>query len=336
MSPLFPMLLMASVVCAVLPMALFLALVWWLDRYDREPVWLILLTFFWGALGATLLSLLGNTFAHLGIAAIVGPEQASTLTPVIVAPLVEEPTKAAVLFLVLLSRHFDNTTDGFVYGAAVGLGFGMTENLLYFWQMASLTNWDPAEGLRAWAGTVAVRTFYSAVLHASASSLVGAALGWSRFRSWPAKIFAVPVGFAFAMGIHALWNGLLTWDEVGGHDGDLARINMVVFPFEVAAIFLIFQAVLWAERSSIRDELRAEAERGTLPAAHVPHLVSWTQRSWGSWLPAGVHRDAYVRAATTLAHRLRQARAAHDDPFYTEEVERLRREVRGLLAHQPR
>lgn len=333
MSILHPILLVFSVFCAVLPMVLFLALVWWMDRYDREPIWLIGLTFMWGALGATLLSLVGNTTVHLGLAAALGEATASTITPVVVAPLIEEPTKAAVLFLVLLSRHFDNTTDGFVYGAAAGLGFGMTENLLYFWQVAALASWDPGEGLRAWATTVGMRTFYSAVLHATASSVVGASLGFARFRRWPARVVVVPLGFAVAMAIHGLWNGLLTFDKSGGGlDGTLTRLNLVIFPAEALLIFVVFQLTLWTERRGIRRELSAEAAQGTLPTAHVARIASYTQRAFGGWTPPGVPREAYVRAATTLAFRLRQSRMRPHDPFYSEEVDRLRREVRGLLA----
>ncbi len=332
MSILYPLLVLVSVFCAVLPMVVFLGVIWWMDRYDREPLWLLGLTFMWGALGATLLSLLGNTTAELTLAATLGAEHASTWTPVIVAPLVEEPTKALVLFLVLLSRHFDNTTDGFVYGCAAGLGFGMTENFLYFWQVASLTTWDPGEGLRAWASTVAMRTFYSAILHATASSIVGAAIGWSRFRSWPARLVAVPLGLLIAMGVHGLWNGLITLDAHGGHGGSLTRLNMIIFPFEALFIFLVFQAALWAERLEIRRELLAEASTGTLPRDHVTHIASFLQRDFGRWLPAEVPREAYVRAATTLAFRRRQARARPQDPFYAEEVERLRAEVQGILS----
>ena len=48
----------ASTVCACVPMFAFLVAVWWLDRYDREPVWLIGLTFLWGAIGGVVLSLI--------------------------------------------------------------------------------------------------------------------------------------------------------------------------------------------------------------------------------------------------------------------------------------
>lgn len=330
---LYPLLVLLSVFCAVLPMLLFLAAAWWLDRYDREPLWLLSLTFLWGAFGATLLSLVGNTTAELGIAATLGAEHASTWTPIVVAPLVEEPTKALVLFLVLLSRHFDNTTDGFVYGCAAGLGFAMTENFLYYWQVASLASWDAGEGVRAWLSTVGMRTFYSALLHATASSVVGAGIGWARFRSWPARLVAVPSGLVLAMGIHGLWNALLTFDSDGGAmGGDLTRLDMIIFPVEAAAIFSVFQLVLWSERLSIRRELHAEAEAGTLPPSHVSHLSSFLQRGWGRWLPDAVPREPYVRAATMLAFRRRQARACPDDPFYSDEIVRLRRELHGLLA----
>lgn len=321
-----------SVFCAVVPILSFLAIAWWLDRYDREPLWIVGLTFLWGALGATLLSLVGNTTAHLGLAALLGEEQASTWTPVVVAPLVEEPTKAVVLFLLLLSRHFDNTTDGFVYGAAAGLGFGMTENLLYFWQAASMSAWDPMEGLRAWATTVAMRTFYSALLHATASAVLGAGLGFARFRGWPLRLLVVPACVALAMGIHALWNGLLTLDEQGGMSGPMTRLNLVLFPAEAVMVFLVFQLALWSERRDIRAELQAEARQGTLPADHVPILSSYSRRFGSTWAPRGVPQDAYVRAATTLAFRRRQSRMRPDDAFYREEVDRLRREVQGLLA----
>ena len=49
-----------------------------------------------------------------------------------IAPFVEESTKGIFLLILATSKKFDNVTDGLVYGGAIGLGFGMTENLLYF------------------------------------------------------------------------------------------------------------------------------------------------------------------------------------------------------------
>lgn len=185
-------LLFASALCAVVPLTAALAAVWWLDRYDREPVWLIALTFLWGAFGAVPLAVV---FATL-LTGSVGPSVATgwpeaALGLVVTAPLVEEPAKALVLLAVAATRHFDDMTDGFVYGAAAGLGFAMIENLLYFHGAVG----DPA----GWAGTVLVRTFFSANMHAAATAVAGAALGWARFRAPAVRIGAGAGGLALAI-----------------------------------------------------------------------------------------------------------------------------------------
>ncbi|MFZ5476290.1 MAG: PrsW family intramembrane metalloprotease [Myxococcota bacterium] len=320
-------LLLLSVVCATVPMLVFLAFVWWLDRHDREPIWLFGLTFLWGALGATFLSLMGNE-TFMGIAsAVVGPVMGDALGTVIGAPLIEEPMKAFILFAIMFSRHFDNATDGFVYGAAAGLGFGMTENFLYFSNVAMMGD------VVGWLMTVVIRTLYSAVMHATASSCVGAMLGWARFRGPFAKLLALPIGFGVAMSIHALWNGLLTVDQFA-QAGVFTLANFVLFPVEVAVVFVVFQLALWDERATIRRELADEVQQGLLPLDHARRIASYWGRSRGAWVPAGVPHGQYVKAATTLALRKHQCRNASSSSygFYSEEVLRLRKEVQALLA----
>lgn len=322
-------LLPSSLCCSIFPMVLFLGLVWWLDRYDREPVWLVFLTFCWGALGGVLFALIGSELLLQGMSqvmALVGedPGRAEQLAPVLVAPLVEEPTKAMILFLIMFSRHFDNTADGFVYGAAAGLGFGMTENFLYFTNMGG----DPF----VWAQMVVIRTFFSAVMHACATSCVGAALGFARFRGWTAKLIALPLGFMPAMGMHALWNGLLTVDSIRPEWG-LSTLNFVLFPLEVMILFGIFQFAIWDERAIIRRELADEVQEGLIPLAHASSIASYFRRNRSDWLPVGFPREQYVKAATTLALRKHQCRYASSRSygFYQEEVLRLRQEIRALL-----
>lgn len=325
----------ASLFAAVVPMLVYLGVLWWLDRYDREPLWLVGLTFAWGGLVATGLSLVGNTTLHVALAALLGDATAGMVTPVVVAPLIEEPTKAAVLFLVVLSRQFDNTTDGFVYGAATGLGFGMTENFLYFSNAAAMAQFDPVSGLMAWMTTVAARTFFSALMHATASSLVGAAIGLSRMRHWATALITVPVGFAGAMGMHALWNGLLTAASTQDGLENLAWLDFALFPVQFGAVFLLFQIALLAERRMLRQELHAEASsEGTLPAEHVHPLTSWRRRAASRFAPKGVDQKAYIKAATTLAFRRAQSRSARGrrQATLTRDLERLRHEVRGILS----
>lgn len=326
---------LASILCAGVPMFGFLAAIWWLDRYDREPVWLLAWVFAWGAVGAVVVALIGSMIGHVllaGVALTVGgftsidPTLFRQVTgPVLLAPLAEEPAKALILLVVISTRHFDNMTDGFVYGAAAGLGFGMTENFIHF---ASITS-----GLPTWGQTVVVRTFYTAVMHATATATVGAALGLTRFRSGAALMLGGGGGLIVAMGIHGVWNGLITLSDVTGGDG-LYTLDLLLLPLQVATVFVIFEACLIEESRTIQRELREEAEAGRLPHDHPPILASWLRRLDPRWVPPGVDQATYVRLATDLAMRKKQARQLGDDAphFYVSEVERLRERLAQLLT----
>jgi hypothetical protein len=247
------------------------------------------------------------------------------LGPIVIAPLVEEPSKALILLYVIWNRHFDNMTDGFVYGAAAGLGFGMTENLMYFVSVSG----DAA----AWGSTVVIRTFYSAVMHATATAIVGATLGFARFRGCALLIVAGVVGLGLAMGVHAIWNGLITIEEVFGGNGGLFMLDLALFPIEVIGVFVVFQVCLLEESSTIKRELREEADAGLIPDTHPAIIASWLRRLGTSWVPTGVDSDLYVQTATNLAMRKKQVRQmGHAAPaFYRDEVDRLRRQVELLL-----
>lgn len=326
---------LASTICACVPMFVFLALVWWIDRYDREPVWLIGLTFLWGAIGGVVGAVLGSLALDLvlgltvGLAgSLVGVDTDTLLGaagPVIVAPLVEEPAKALILLYVMWNRHFDNMTDGFVYGAAAGLGFGMTENLMYFVSVSG--------DLASWGTTVVIRTFYSAVMHATATAIVGASLGFARFRGCVALPVAGLAGLGLAMGVHALWNGLITLGELGGTNA-LFVVDLLLFPLEVLAVLIVFEICLWEEASTIRRELTEEAASGLLPAHHPKILGSWLRRLGRSWVPPGVDHELYVQTATSLAMRKKQVRQMGEraPEFYRDEVDRLRRQLTLILA----
>ncbi len=59
------MLAFASVVLGIVPMLLFAALIWRIDRWETEPFPLILGAFLWGAIPSVLFSLVAGTI--LGI-----------------------------------------------------------------------------------------------------------------------------------------------------------------------------------------------------------------------------------------------------------------------------
>src|SRR5687768_1362105 len=117
-----------AIAASALPTTLYALLIWWLDRYEKEPLALLLVAFAWGALPAIGIALLFEL-------ALTGVAAASPLGPGVarwgLAPLVEEPVKALALvgLFVFARGDFDGPLDGIVYGALVGFGFAMTENL---------------------------------------------------------------------------------------------------------------------------------------------------------------------------------------------------------------
>lgn len=324
-----------STVCATLPMMAFLALVWWLDRYDREPIHMVVGTFTWGATGAIGLAMIGS--AILTVAGVPGAAWLAELTTsdagswmrlftaVFVAPAAEEPAKALILLPIVFSRHFDNMTDGFVYGAAAGLGFGMTENLLYFLSVSS--------DVQQWIGTVFIRTFYSAVMHATATAVVGAGLGWGRFRGMASVVFGGGLGAAGGIGIHATWNGLLTIDQLSPGSGAY-QFDLTLLPLAVFSAFVVFEVCVLDETRTIRIELEEEAATGLVPPEHPQIIASWLRRMSNHWVPPGLDKRTYIAAATSLAMRKRQRRLLGDDApgWYSEDIDLLRRKIQRMLT----
>src|SRR5262245_47057872 len=103
-----------------------LAVLWFLDRRERETPWLFAAAFLWGGFIATALALPFNTvfFAlvdlwvaqHPIASVVLGPDAAAMLAAPISAPIAEEIAKALGVLLIfwLLRAEFDNMRDGIV------------------------------------------------------------------------------------------------------------------------------------------------------------------------------------------------------------------------------
>ena len=86
-----------SIAAGMIPMLAFLAVVWWLDRYDREPIWLVGLVFLWGAVFAAGGSYITNSIGHVVLSlALANSINAEWISIMFVAPLVEEPLKGII------------------------------------------------------------------------------------------------------------------------------------------------------------------------------------------------------------------------------------------------
>jgi RsiW-degrading membrane proteinase PrsW (M82 family) len=308
------MLVALSVLFAVVPMLSLLWLVWWLDRYDREPVRLVVATFLWGATGAVALGLLSASALRL---VFVPEADVLSFVPVaVLGPISEEVAKAAIFLWLLRSRHFDNATDGFVYGAASGLGFAMTENALYFSTVG-------AAAPEFFATVVVGRTLFSAGGHLCATSVFGAIVGHVRFRPLMARRVATVAALALASLAHGTFNALALYDKA----------FFLLIPLEYTVVFAVFWGGLRAERHQLRRELDGEASDGLIPRSHISVLCSYRRRSKAGWLGVGIDRERYVIACSRLAMRKHQLRYADDRwrSRYAFEASALRAEIREML-----
>ncbi|MEE9187638.1 MAG: PrsW family intramembrane metalloprotease [Bacteroidota bacterium] len=307
-----------SLVVAVSTMVAYLAIIWWMDRYDREPIGLLLWNFLWGALGAIVLAVIYSVIVQAGVDALFrGVITREIAGAIITAPVVEETMKGLFLFYTALDRRFDNVTDGAVYGAAIGLGFGMTENFFYFLDAGSVDEWIVL---------VFVRTFFSAVMHGMATATFGAFVGFGKFQPTGTKGALVLTGLFIAITIHFIWNASLSF-------GSTAVFGILFIMLGLVATVMLFQISLAFESKMIQRELGEEAKNGVIPTKHLEYLPFTSRRNRVGWYPPHVDRGRYVRLATELAFRKDQSRrcASRDREWYVAEIGVIRRKLSALL-----
>ena len=310
------MLAIASLIFAVVPMSIYLWIVWLMDRYDREPLGLLLKNFAWGAIGAIFFGILFSVF----LSAIL--ESNAFENAVFVAPFAEEISKGVFLLYTARDRRFDNITDGIVYGMAIGLGFGMTENFLYF--MGAKTVDD-------WAFLVIARTLFSAVMHAVATGTLGAFIGLTKFQARNGRWYLRILGLLIAMGMHLVWNRNVSIESTTA-----IAVGILVLILSVIVLIVVFQLSLLSESRIIRRELTEEATDGFIPAVHVQFIPYSSKRRMLGWLPVTIDRKTYISLATRLAFRKFQMKHCREEEreSYQSEVQSIRDQITQLFSSE--
>ena len=273
--------LLLSVTAACIPALVYAAIVLRLDRYEIEPLRAVLACFTWGAVGAILFSVATGLLFQFAVEETLGVEVAAAASVVIGAPLVEESFKGiAVLAVLVFARdEIDSTLDGLVYGALVGVGFAMTENILYFGQ-AYLEG-----GLGEFGTLVLGRAVVGGFGHPAYTAITGAAIGWSRGRYGRgiARVIVPILGWALAVILHVAWNGGLVltsvmMDEEAGLLKLVAVQTAIVIIPAVLVLYAIARMSARHELQILRDELRTEVERGTITEGEYAAIVDTEER----------------------------------------------------------
>jgi len=327
-----------STLLAMLP----LAMLWFLDRRERESPWLFAAAFLWGGLIATALALPFNTAFfklmdewlahHPMIAVILGPEASLMLAAPISAPIAEESAKALGVLLLfwLLRAEFDNMRDGLVYGALVGLGFTWFEAALY------VANVYAKFGVAAYGLQLGARyALFGLGGHAMFTALFGASLGLAlqTRRKW-LRILAPIAGLCLAIAAHMLNNALPLFatlariaagklpseseqiPDVGFFQafvsGSLIQLTIFV-PFLLIMALAVWRSGVW-ERRVIREELANEVGRSVTPEEYQAIASDRMLRTRRVDRKHQQASAALVNAQNELAFRKRRVRNEGGDP----------------------
>jgi protease PrsW len=109
------------------------------DQFEPEPASLIVIALLWGGIVALTFASVTNSWMFGFLQHIMPAVTVDSWGAAIVAPINEEFYKGAGLVMIyLIARsEFDSVMDGLVYGAMIGLGFQVIENVQYFMMAAS-------------------------------------------------------------------------------------------------------------------------------------------------------------------------------------------------------
>ena len=311
---------------------LYAYVLYWLDRYEKEPLVLLGGVFLWGAIVAAGSAFLINTTLGVGIYVFTGSNFATDLaTGSFVAPLVEEILKGlAVLGVFLVFRNeFDSVLDGIIYAGVAALGFAATENAYYIYTYGfQHGGWSSLFALAF------IRVILVGWQHPFYTAFFGIGLALARLnRNWFVRIFAPLVGLSLAMFTHAFHNTVAS--ILSGFPG----LAVGAFIDWTGWLFM-FGVILWAtwrEQQNLKKYLADELQAGTIsPAAFRTASSAWLQmRARIAALFTGCYLKTarFYQVCGEYANKRREYTSLGDEGGNLAVIHKLRLELKNLAPH---
>ncbi|GLV59483.1 hypothetical protein KDH_63090 [Dictyobacter sp. S3.2.2.5] len=329
-------------------------LVNFIDRYEREPWFLRLAAFLWGAI----IAIPPTTFIEGSIdswrSAILGPQAGRALHALfsaLNAGITEETVKGLGLLLLffVLRDEFDNVTDGIVYGALIGAGFAMVENIFYF-----------AGNPKAFLFLLIGRIVLGWLSHSTFTICLGIALGYMRHTQIRWRQIMIPIiGYFIAVGLHTAFDFINFFANalvLSSPDNSnivmfslFASIGDYILPF-IAQMVIIYCLIksLAHEAAIIREFLASEVSNGIVTVdeyAMLQHSFLRTRIERGILFRQGFKQWMRVKALyqTEIGLAFRKWHVSMGDKpklgyiqpedAYRQRIQRLRQDI--ILAEVP-
>jgi len=348
--------ILAALIIPAVPAIGINLLVNFMDRYEREPWFLRLAAFLWGATIAIPPALFIEKKIDSALQGLLGPNAGDVVRSAfqgLNAGVTEETIKGLGLLLLflILRDEFDNVTDGIVYGALIGAGFAMVENFRYF-----------AIDFKSFPVFLIV---YRIVLgwlgHSTFTVCFGAALGYVRHTKVRWRQIVIPlVGYVLAVGLHSFFDfvDFQASAALNASPGNsqvtflslLALIGDYIPPF-LAQMFLFYILIkaLAHEAAVIREFLAVEVSNGVVKVdeyALLQNSFSRTKAERKVWRTRGYRQWLRIKALyqTEIGLAFRKWHVSMGDKpklgyvqpedAYRQRIKRLRNEI--MLAESKR
>lgn len=314
------------------PMFLFAYILYWLDRYEKEPLSLLVGVFVWGMVVAAGGAYILNTLFGISVFMVTGDEFLTDVTTSsLSAPLVEESLKglAVLLVFIVFRKEFDSVLDGIIYAGISALGFAATENTIYI-----LRGYQSG----GWGGLLAL-TFIRIVLvgwqHPVYTSFTGVGLALARTnRSWFVKLVAPPIGWGLSMLTHSFHNFLASVPLLG------EATCFVGLILDWLGVFFVFLVILWAtrrEQKLLKAHLSEEVSLGIItPAQYRTASSAWAQMfARLNALFGGRYRFTarFYQVCGELAHKKQQYLTLGNEEDNQASIQKYRAELERLAPY---
>jgi RsiW-degrading membrane proteinase PrsW (M82 family) len=322
-------------ILGILPMVVYALILWWFDRYEKEPLGLLIAAFLWGAVPAIIFSLVAQLALDVPVSYFVSPLASDLIGATVVAPVTEEVFKGGALLLLVLffRKEIDSPLDGIIYGGLVGFGFAAVENVFYF------AGAFAESGLGELAFLTIFRAFLFGLNHALFTSLTGLGLALARTASnWLVKVGAPVMGLLLGITAHGIHNAGVTLGA------ELYWPCLITLISDWGGVAILFGVVIWAsvrEQRWIATYLADEVEKGTLSQedyattiSYVARVATRAQALFGGDFRRWRGLGHYYRLATELAFNKRRLACFPAEKDTQARVVQLRRQVRTMTNDQ--
>ena len=318
-----------ALLLSFVPALLCAGMVYWLDRYEKEPRILLGAVFGWGAVVAVLGALVAQLLLEGAVTLVTGSQKVADMAGMtLFAPVTEESLKGAAVLVVFffVRRELDSVMDGIVYAAVTALGFAATENVFYLFGEYT------EKGMQGMLGLFFLRVVLGIWDHPFYTSFIGIGLALSRLsRSNVIRWLAPPAGWGVALGFHSLHNTLATLSE------GTPAFGVVMFLLDWGGWLFMSLLILVSIRREGRllgTHLAEEVELGRLTLNQYRTAASSWARSGACLraLPCGRLRTTsrFYQVCGELAHKKEQLARLGDEGCNTALIEQLRAELAGL------